>query len=235
MPLAASCGEPPPSDTTQSAPSFCSAARPALTLATVGLGLTSSNTALSMPACLSRAVRRSAKPSLTSGASVTIKALVKPMPAICVTAISSAPAPIRLLEGMKNWATDIVKFLCESCLGSGTEAWEKPRRTPAPVTPRQRQGRRHGSTGARGAAPSLGGFRGISVTASAIHRAACTICTHAAPDSIRWPADRRPRGSPPSGQAGPFRAAHAAAVPSSRPGLAGPFRPLARGTAGCRR
>ena len=88
---------------------------------------------------------------------------------------------------------------------------------------------------ARGAAPSLGGFRGISVTASAIHRAACTICTHAAPDSIRWPADRRPRGSPPSGQAGPFRAAHAAAVPSSRPGLAGPFRPLARGTAGCRR
>ncbi|MNP74095.1 hypothetical protein D3C76_1709160 [compost metagenome] len=62
MPLAQSWGEPPPKEMTQSQPLALSMARPASTLAMVGLDLVSSNTWLSMPCSASRAATRATTP-----------------------------------------------------------------------------------------------------------------------------------------------------------------------------
>ena len=100
IPLAQSCGDPPPKLTTPSHPSRSTASTPAITWADVGLGVISSKTSYAMPCSSSRSVKLESAPISLSTRSVTTRTLPRPRPPMSRTAFFRAPGPIRDTVGM---------------------------------------------------------------------------------------------------------------------------------------
>ena len=91
--LEVSIDEPPPIARIKSAPEAAKACRPALTLATVGFGLTSLKTSYGTEAVSSTFNTLSATPNLIRSLSVTTRALCSPKRAISFGSTSRAPGP----------------------------------------------------------------------------------------------------------------------------------------------